>query len=1022
MPLIHLEECISMWQGLLTEKSIFALFPDEVLKTFPVLDYVRKVKASEVLIAEGILFHELCIPLSAPLNLTTRKNTDPHAAVGTIQVGRSANLFSFLRMLPSQYSIVSESDCEVLMIPRAKIDHWLEKYPELKNYIFKTSESTVFRSLLQDLRYIGLSQNFTTQLIAKLEETDLLPHTYLCHTDQPAAAAFLLLEGKFLYRQDKTSQSSWIAPLKTWVGWNSSVLNQPDELSVLSLTKSNCLSIKAEDLRSLKNLYAADFEIMNKWVVDGQFHHFDRNEETEIVDNVVDLFEGSIQSKRWKWNYPWIQQNDKMDCGPACLAMVSEYFDKDLGVHFWRSKLSTDRTGTSLYDLAKTTENAGFISHCLEVENLEEVDQFLLPFIALRKYHYVVVYKIKKNSVIIGDPGAGISEMSFSEFYDGFEKVGLFLKPTAEFLEHEETPSKWRHYIQLFQGLKSDMLLALTCSVLGVLVSLIPPIISQIALDDVMVQKDVDLLWWLIGTALGACLIAAFIKWAESYYFVYIMSKFNFRASSVFVQKMLSLPYQFFAQRHVGDFTHRLNEMAHLRNFVTGTLFGSVLNLITMVIYGCALFFINSKAAVLVLGLAPFYFLAPILTSNYLSKLYAQIFTKASAQSSFVTDIIRGVAAIKSSGAEMAARFRFEKRSLSLIKTQNQFAMTAVNIQTFTMGYNQFANVLILGFTVYMGISGEMSAGKVISFSLIANRVFIPLVYLAQQWDQFVEMKSVLSRLNDIFLAPSDQVQEKVRAGKMQLTSLRGEIEFKDVWFRYGGEASDWALKGINLKIEKGQKVAIVGPSGSGKSTLAHLLTRMYTPTKGQIFIDGKDYREYDVNWLRTQVGLLHQENYLFEGNFADNIALSENEIDEDRFLRALEKASASEFVQKKGGPYSYIPHGGIGFSGGEKQKIVLARLFYQNPSIVVLDEATSSLDGIAEANILEQIRVEMKNQTVLSIAHRISTVQSSDYALVLWDGKVVDFGALEYLKSSSNSFQKLFNLPISQKFVGRAS
>lgn len=1002
---------------------MFSLFPGSWSETIDLEKYIRKVNAAEVLFHEGQPFNDLCIPLNISLTISTKNVHNVVSTIGIIQPGRSAILYNFLRGLPSQYSISSDSAGEVLMIPRQQLDEWFSEFPAVKDYLLKTSDGPVFRGVVRDLRSLELSQEFIVEFISRLEEMNLSAHNYLCHSEVTPSGAYFLAEGKFLSRSSRKANSSWLLPLNTWVGWVDAIQRTNSDHSILTLSKAACLYVKTDALTHLSTTFVEDFETLNTWIVEGAFKvPTEKDEDEEVVEDAIDLFKGSLKAPKFKFSFPWVQQSNEMDCGPACLTMISQYFGKNVSSHFWRSKLSTDRTGTSLFDLATTTERFGFISHCLEVTDLKEVDQFLLPFIALRKYHYSVVYKIKKDSVVIGDPGVGIREMSFAEFYDGFENMGLFLKPNTDFLNHNDAPSNWKHYLQLFRGLELDMVLALGCSLLGVVLALIPAVISQVALDEVLVQKDKDLLWLLLGTGLGVSVLSTFIKWAESYYYVFIMGKFNFRATSVFIQKMLSLPYQFFAQRHVGDFTHRLSEMAHLRSFVTGTLFGSILNLVSMVLYAGALFLISTRAAFLVVALAPFFLIIPFLTSKYLSRLYADIFAKSSAQSSYLTDLVKGISAIKSSGAELTARFRFENRLLSLIKSQTQFSMASVHVETLMGGYNQIANVLVLGLTVYLGLSGEMSVGKVISFSLVANRVFFPLLQLAGQWDHFIEMKSVLSRLNDIFLAPSDQTEQLNRTGKVHAGPFAGEIEFKDVWFRYGGEASDWVLKGISFKIEKGQKVSVVGPSGSGKSTLAYLLTRMYVPTKGQILIDGRDYREYDLEWLRKQVGLLHQENFLFEGTIAENIVLNSNEVDEDAFQRALVRAGATELIDKKGGPYSHVPNGGLGFSGGEKQKIILARLFYQDPSLIILDEATSALDGISEKEVLEHLKSEMKDQTVLNIAHRFSTVVASDYGLVLWDGKVAGFGSLEYLQANVPAFQKLFNLEEIQPAVRKVA
>ena len=808
-------------------------------------------------------------------------------------------------------------------------------------------------------------------------------------------------------------------PLKTWHFFEGALQQKTATYGLSAPEKSKFLSIGANELMTIQNQFPEDFEILAKYLSSGA--ESPNVEEEDLDVDFEDLFKGSVEQKSWQFSFPIVRQNDQMDCAPACLAMLSEFFGRKLSLHFWRSRLSTDREGTSLYDLAVTTGKNGFISHCLELKRLEDVDSYMVPFIILRKYHYMVVYKIKKTTAIVGDPAYGLREMSLSELHEGLEPIGLFLKPNADFLTHEDSPSPWLHYVKLFRGLEKEFTIAFACSLLGVLFSIVPALISQFALDEVLAQKDLDMLWFVLGACVGVTIISNLINWAKGYYFIYIMNKFNFRSTSIFVQKLFSLPYTFFSSRHVGDFTLRLTELSQLRSFVTGTLFSVVMNLLSLFFYAAVLLLMSYEIGLFTLATIPIMVAIPVLFSRRLDRHYQNIFTKSSEQSSFMTDLIEGISVLKTAGAETSSRLRFENHLLDLIKSQNSFAMTSIGINTASQTYLQGVQFMIMGVSVYLGISGKLSAGQVISVSLIANQMFLPLQSLTSQWDQFVRLKSILSRLNDVFLAPSEKAISKP-GPTHRGARLRGEIEFKNVWFRYGAEGSDWVLKNLNFRIEPGQKIAIVGPSGSGKSTIAGLLSRIYEPTEGQIFIDGRDYREFELGWLRNQIGLLQQDNRLFSGRLFENVALSELDAKEDDLYAAANNASATDLVGKKShGWQHHVPHGGIGFSGGEKQKISLMRLFYKNPSLIILDEATSALDGISEREVIQNIETVLKNNTVINIAHRYSTVKYSDCALVLKDGRIVGFGSLEQLQNTNPTFRALFDLVASDTNISHS-
>lgn len=999
---------IEMSLELIRSKSILNFFSLSEDEFSDLENHIYSVDEGEVIVKQGSILDSVIIPISMSFLLEIRLN-DVLQRVGTIIPGRSVNLYNYLNGIPLSYTCRAEAAGEYLKIPKATFDRWLEKHGTVKAYLLKVTEDSDIRSLAKNWIQSGLSQDLVFDTIASVTYKTSAAHDFVFQANKAASSAVFLVEGKFLIYDGKNNIKSWLLPLKSWHFFRESLSDEKPNYSIVSVEKSRYFEISNSDLLRLKKIYDEEFNSLLKYILEG-LEAPSTDEDSGDEHSVDELFASAQYKNTWRFNFPFVKQNDEMDCGPACMAMISDFFGRKLSIQFWRSRLSTDRNGTSLYDLAVTTEKSGFISHCLEVKNLKDVDSFLFPFVICRKYHYLVVYKIKKNTAIVGDPAYGIREMKLDELQDGMEPVGLFLKPNADFYKNEDSPSPWIHYIKLFNGLEKEITLAFVCSFLGVIFSMIPPLVSQLAIDEILTQKDTSMLWFLLGGCVVITILTHLINWAKNYYFIFIMNKFNFRSTSIFMQKLFSLPYNFFSTRHIGDFTHRISEIAQLRSFVTGTLFKVILNLLTIVFYSAVLMMINRDIALIVMGLMPLMVIIPVLFTRKLDRQYQEIFTKSSEQSSYLTDLIEGVSVIKSSGAELTSRIRFEDKLIDFVKSQNAFALTNAKVNFFSGSYLQASQFALMGISVFYGINGEITAGQVISISLLANQMFSPLQSIAEEWEQFVKVKSTLSRLNDIFLADSENASTTTIQKNKKFTQFKGEIEFKNVWFRYGGEGSDWVLKNINFKIEPGQKVAIVGPSGSGKSTLAALLTRMYEPTEGSIFIDGRDYREYDINWLRKQIGMLQQENRLFSGTLRENIAISDLDSHEQKLISAAENAVALDLVEKKSGVWNhYVPHGGLGFSGGEKQKIALMRLFYKQPSIIILDEATSALDGISEREIINNIQNILKSNTVINIAHRFSTVKFSDYVLVLNDGKIVGYGTIEHLKSNNAIFSNLF-------------
>jgi ABC-type dipeptide/oligopeptide/nickel transport system ATPase component len=429
----------------------------------------------------------------------------------------------------------------------------------------------------------------------------------------------------------------------------------------------------------------------------------------------------------------------------------------------------------------------------------------------------------------------------------------------------------------------------------------------------------------------------------------------------------------------------------------------------TLGIYGVMLFLYSPQIAVITFIVAPVLVFISMLFSKRLQQSYQKAFVTRSEEESLLNDLIRGVATIKALTAEVSARWRLEEKMVATLKSRHAFSMTSATLNAFTSLYGKLARVGIMGFAAYLGIKGQMTPGQIVSVSVFANAVIDPFFELAYVWSGIQETKSAMVRLNDIFLAPSEQQAKKVGLRK---SKLRGEIEFQDVWFRYGGDSTPWVLKGVSFRVEPGQKVAVVGPSGSGKSTIASLMMRLFEPTQGQILIDGRDSRDYDLEWLRTQMGMILQDSHLFNGTIAENIAFNDPAPDIDRIRESAIMANADEFIEKKAGDYSYvISHGGFGLSGGEKQRISCARAFYSNPPILILDEATSALDGVAERGLIRALMNASENRVILSIAHRYTTARHFDQVLLMNAGRVVAFGSHEHMFNESELYRTLFGL-----------
>lgn len=998
--------------NLLRTMSLLSLmFSDEEISAILPKGSVHSFKQGEVVLIEGTLPESLIIPLSGSVELYSQVGQET-IINGQVQPGRTINTFSLLRNVPYQYSARFKEAGTALVFSVSIITEKLKRHPELKTYLLGMTESHDLRRVSKDIQSLGCSQEFRIHFIANLHAKEFRPQEWLNRPHEVPTESIYLVEGQLTAQKAKVEPGKPVLhiqiPSRTWYGWKTMVEGEASRHLLKSISHGKYLSLSSEKLRFLQENFAEDFDLFHDSQVSGKQADDEEDDNSEEVD-IESLIKESSKAKRKFWqSLPWVEQSDVMDCGPACMAMISSFYNHKIPIQYWRTQLSTSRDGTSLFDLALTSERNGFTSCALAVEDLSTLEKEFFPAIALRQYHYLVVYSVTSKAITVGDPSLGIVKMKPEEFYKGFENSVLFLKPNEAFFDLPVTGGQYGHYFQLLSGLHKELAVSLSVSLMMVILGLLTPILSQVFLDDILVNRDENLLKIVIGVSLVVTLLQGFLGWARVYYVNYIGIKYSYKAKSIFMKKMLSLNYKFFADRHVGDFTKRLSELDKIKNFLLDSVEVLLVSSLSIVVYTFALFIYSPMIAGTFFAVVPVFFLISWFSGKKLSGLYQTIFKESSELSSQLTDTIKAIPTVKAMTAEVACRWRYEEKFINLCKAERNFTLTGSAIGVIGSFYTSLVNYLIMGLCGYLAIKGDLTPGQVVAVTMISGNILGPLLSISGKLDDAFEIKAAMGRINDILLAPSEGAQNR---GRIRKDQLLGEIEFKDVWFRYGGEGSDWVLKGINFKIEAGQNVAFVGPSGSGKSTIAALIARMFEPTKGQIFIDGRDYLDYEISWLRTQLGILHQESHLFHGTIMENIAFSDPNVDTAKVVMAAERAAAHDFIVKKPNDYNYmISAGGFGLSGGEKQRISLARTLYRDPTILILDEATSALDGIAESSLLGRMK-EQVHGTTINIAHRYSTVLHSDYALVLLEGRVVGFGTHEDLASENTVYKKLFSL-----------
>ena len=535
---------------------------------------------------------------------------------------------------------------------------------------------------------------------------------------------------------------------------------------------------------------------------------------------------------------------------------------------------------------------------------------------------------------------------------------------------------------------------------------LISPLFFMVIIDKVLVHRGLTSLDVLVLGLVLVTLFEALLGFLRTYVFSHTTNRVDVELGTRLFKHLMTLPISFFGVRRVGDTVARVKELENIRNFLTGSALTLVVDLFFTVVFFTVMFFFSPLLTWIVLGSLPFYiglsaFITPILRSRVEAK-----FQRNAENHAFLVESVTGVETLKSLAVEPQMQRKWENNLAAYVQT----AFKASHLSNMAQQSVQLIQKLTLALTLWFGaklvMDGELTVGQLVAFNMLSQRVSQPILRLAQLWQDFQQMRIAVDRLGDILNTHSEPA---AGAGRPSLPAIKGRVTFNEVLFRYRPDGPE-ILKRVSLDVPQGQVVGIVGPSGSGKSTLTKLVQRLYIPESGQVGIDGVDLTLVDPAWLRRQIGVVLQENFLFNRSVRENIAIPEPSMDMDRIIRAAELAGAHEFIL--GLPEGYdtqIGERGGTLSGGQRQRIAIARALVTDPRILIFDEATSALDYESEQIIQSNMRGISEGRTVFIIAHRLSTVRDCDRIITIEDGRIVEDGDHASLLNNDGRYAKLW-------------
>ncbi len=727
----------------------------------------------------------------------------------------------------------------------------------------------------------------------------------------------------------------------------------------------------------------------------------------------------------FKKKIKFLPQHDQMDCGPACLQMISRYYGKKYSLQYLRDNSYLTRDGVSLLGISKSAGEIGLKATSLKMSIESLVENIKKPGILhWNQNHFVVLCQIHKNAFngklifIIADPGHGIIKLNKEEFQkqwciDNNEGVILHLEPTEEFYsKKEKNRLDQNNFSFLFSYLKSykwELTQLLFGVIGGSLITLILPFLTQALIDIGVKNQSLEIITIILAGQLFLFLGSAIIEIIRNWITLYIGSHVNIKIISDFLLKLMRLPIRFFDTKMMGDFTQRINDHERIENFLTSQSLLTLFSLINLFVFLIVLGIYNLKILLVFSVLTAIAVVWIFIFQNKRKILdYVRFQSKALNQDA-VYELINGMQEIKLNSFEDYKRNEWENIQIKLFKISTR--ILALD-QYQSVGYNfinHLKNILVTYLAAKEVILGNLTLGAMLSIMYIIGQANSPLNQLIAFIRSLQDAQISIDRLSEVHTQKEEEeipVLEKIR--NYEPPQKEG-LNFVNLSFSYDGSFNKKILKNINLNIPKGKTTAIVGASGSGKTTLMKLLLKFYSPTKGEIFVKDKPLDFISPKEWRNNIGTVMQEGYIFSDTIERNIATCDEEIDDVKLKYSLETANLEDFIDDlPNGLKTKIGASGNGISGGQKQRILIARAVYKNPEFIFFDEATSALDTENERIIMSKINSFIEDRTAVIIAHRLSTVKNADQIVVLKKGEIVEKGTHDELVRNRSFYFEL--------------
>lgn len=699
-----------------------------------------------------------------------------------------------------------------------------------------------------------------------------------------------------------------------------------------------------------------------------------------------------------------------MDCGPTCLRMVTKHYGRTISLDYLRNKSQYGKAGVSMLGLADAAESIGLksIGAKLTFDQLI-IDAPLPAILHWDQYHFVVLTPgSSKNKLHIADPAKGMIKLSKSEFLkhwistkEGEIEKGttLLLESTPafksmDFADSEQTLNSkigWSYLFSFVGQHRSYLLQILLGLLIGSILQLIFPYLTQSIVDTGINTRDLKFIQIVLAAQLMLLFSQTIVEFIRSRILLHISTRINISLLSGFWAKLLKLPMQFFDSKHPGDIMQRISDQHRIESFLTGTALNTFFSIFNLILFSIVLLSYNTAIFLIFVGGSTAYLLWIQLFLKVRRKLDYKRFAIASKENNATMQLVYGMQEIKLNNAENTYRWAWEGLQAGLFKLNFKSLSLNQYQQIGAFFINQSKNILITFLVANLVMEGALTIGMMLAIQYIIGQLNSPIEQLIGFTQQAQDAKISLERLNDIHALDDEEPVQKEFDHHLPMDKT---IVLKNVSFTYPGAGNEAVLKNINLTIPQGKVTALVGMSGSGKTTLIKLLLRFYENYKGDIQIGQANFKSISPKYWRSVSGAVMQDSFIFNDDIRKNITVTMDKVDTDRLMKACQTANILPFIESLPlGFYTKLGAEGNGISGGQKQRLSIARAVYKNPQFIFFDEATNSLDANNEKVILQNLQKFFEGKTVIVVAHRLSTVKNADNIVVLENGEIAEEG-----------------------------